>query len=624
MLFDKRIIALCTSRIYDAGLHRFIRILNDNISRFGYRLFIYTMNTDLYWNEENLCAETQVYDMLPFDRLDGVIIMDEKIKSRTICERIINRSKKAGVPVISVDGMHEGVLSVHFDYEKGFESIVRHVIEHHKVKRPHFMAGIKGNVFSDTRQAIFKKVIEENGFVYDEATMVSYGNFWAKPSRAAAQELVGRDVLPDAVICANDVMAINVCDVFQSCGIKVPDDVIITGFDGIDEAQYNIPKLATVSTNWGDLADALSKAVFDYIGDGIKQQELSVLPRLIPNESCGCAAQKETSDTYLSKLNDSFYQYQDDIRGLYNISVQMQMSTSPGQAVGFMYDYLLHDMCCVVKKEIFDREHNFVREELPEKGMVLIYDSYHSKEPIKDFDTYDIAPDLEGKLEDRHPLIFNALDYMSKCMGYICYSYKNYDITDYTKTAQINNTVSMGLGGYVNMQYQLYLADKVEQIYKNDKLTGLYTRAGYIKFYEQLIDKTPSGTDMTVIMSDLNNLKAINDTYGHGAGDIAISAVAEALKDNCPKGSLCIRYGGDEMVAIIAGHVDVGDIIERIDRQLDVFNEHSGLKFKVTTSCGAFTEEFGDRFDLEYAVKQADKIMYEVKKEKKRSAVDFL
>lgn len=620
MLYGKKIIALCTSRIYDAGLHRFIRVLNDNVSKFGYRMFIYTMNTDLYWNEEDACAETKVYELIPYDKIDGVIIMDEKIKSHRICDIIAQKAREAGLPVISVDGKHEGALSVWFDYDKGFENIVRHVIEHHKVRRPLFMAGIKGNAFSESRFAAFKRVLEDNDIEFDEQTMLCYGEFWAKPSRAAAEEIAKRDVLPKAVICANDVMAINVIDVFTARGIKVPQDIIVTGFDGIDEAQYCIPKLATASTDWATLSDAVSRAVFDYFGRKKTQGVMTVMPRLVPNESCGCEAARETSDTYLSKLNDSFYQYQDDIRGLYDISVKMQMSTSPGQAAGFMYDYLMHDMCVIVKKAIFEREHNFLLEELEDNGMALVYDSYQPKTPIVDFDTDLIVPELEKKLEDYTPLIFNALDYMSKNLGYICYSFKNYDITDYTKTAQINNTVSMGLGGYVNMQYQLFLADKVEQMYKNDKLTGLYTRTGYSKYYDKLIDDNiGKHTYITVIMSDLNGLKEINDTFGHGAGDIAISAVAKALKSCVPDEAVCIRYGGDEMLCIIAGSVDDEKLMEDIDEFLEKFNKDSGLKFTVSTSCGACTELLDENFDFDYAVKLADRRMYEKKKLKKKA-----
>ena len=618
MICGRKIIALCTSRVYDAGHHRFIRVLNDNLTKFNYRLFIYTLNTDLYWNEEANCAEKCVFDLIPYDRIDGVIIMDEKIKSRTITDSIVERANAAGLPVISVDGEHKGALSVRFDYAKGFESIVRHVIEHHGVKHPHFVAGIKGNIFSEERIDVFKKVIVENGIEFDES-MVSYGNFWAKPSRAAAEELCRRDKLPDAVICANDVMAINVCDVFLKHGIKVPQDVIITGFDGIDEAQYNVPKLSTVSTDWSVLADELSKAVLDYFGRQKTEGLISIMPRLIPNESCGCESFMGTSDTYLSKLNDSFYRYQDDIRNLYDISVKMQMSTASDRVAWCIYDELMHDMCIIVKKEIFDNEHNYILEDIAPAGHALLYDSYRSDRAILDFEIDDIAPSLEEKLKDIHPLIFNALDYLGKNLGYICYSFKNYDVTDYTKTAQINNTVSMGLGGFINMQYQLYLADKVEKMYKNDKLTGLYTRTGYERYYERLLEENVSKyTELTVIMSDLNGLKQINDTFGHNAGDIAISAAAKALKSATPKDAVCVRYGGDEMVALIPGKVDIEKVISSIDAFLDEYNKNSGLKFTLSTSCGAFTDKLTADFDLQYAIRQADRRMYEVKRIKKQ------
>lgn len=617
MLFGHKIIALCTSRVYDAGHHRFIRVLNDNLTKFNYRLFIYTLNTDLYWNEEANCAEKSVFDLIPYDKIDGVIIMDEKIKSRAITEHIVKCANASGLPVISVDGEHKGVLTVRFDYEKGFENMMRHVIEHHKVKHPHFMAGIKDNFFSEQRMEVFKRVIEENGIAFDES-MVSYGNFWAKPAQAAAKELCKREQLPDAVICANDVMAINVCDIFLKNGIRVPEDVIITGFDGIDEVQYNVPKLSTVSTEWSVLADELSKAVLDYFGRKKTEGLVNVMPLLIPNESCGCESFTVSSDTYLSKLNDSFYRYQDDVRNLYDISVKMQMSPSAEQAAWVIYDELMHDMCIIVKKEIFDSEHNYILEDIPEKGHAIMYDSYRSDRVILDFDINELAPNLEEKISDIHPLIFNALDYMGRNLGYICFSFKNYDITDYTKTAQINNSVSMGLGGFINMQYQLYLADKLEKMYKNDKLTGLYTRTGYEKYYEQLLNRNvDKNTTLTVIMSDLNGLKQINDTYGHNAGDIAISAAAKALVSCTPDDAVCVRYGGDEMVALIAGEVDVDKVIADIDEFLDEYNKHSGLKFELATSCGSFTEKLTHDFDLQYAIRQADRTMYEVKKRKK-------
>jgi DNA-binding LacI/PurR family transcriptional regulator len=95
------------------------------------------------------------------------------------------------------------------------------------------MGGFRDNVFSEERKQIFRKVIEEYGIAFDEEKMCSYGDFWAMPARKATEEIIASGDIPDAIICANDYMAINVCDVMKNHGYSVPEDVIITGLTGM-------------------------------------------------------------------------------------------------------------------------------------------------------------------------------------------------------------------------------------------------------------------------------------------------------------------------------------------------------------------------------------------------------
>ena len=124
--------------------------------------------------------------------------MDEKIKSREVVQHILDRANEHDVPAVVIDGEYENTSIVKFDYAKGFEAVVRHIIEYHKVKRPHFMAGKRKSPFSNERIEVFKKVITENGFTFDDS-MISYGDFWAEPSRKATLELLQRPILPDAI-----------------------------------------------------------------------------------------------------------------------------------------------------------------------------------------------------------------------------------------------------------------------------------------------------------------------------------------------------------------------------------------------------------------------------------------
>ena len=202
MLNGRKVVSLCTSRLNDVDNIRFIMQLNDGLKEFDSLLFIYNVNTDLYWSDENIRAESAVFGLVDFNITDVVIIMYERIKNQTITDRIIKSAKQHNVPVVMVDGTRDDCVDICFNYKKGFEEVVRHVIEFHGAKKPHFMGGYKGNIFSDERMEVFKKVIEENGIKFTQ-DMVSYGNFWAKPAREAMEVLLAKGDIPDAVICAN-------------------------------------------------------------------------------------------------------------------------------------------------------------------------------------------------------------------------------------------------------------------------------------------------------------------------------------------------------------------------------------------------------------------------------------
>ena len=220
-----------------------------------------------------------------------------------------------------------------------------------------------------------------------------------------------------------------------------------------------------------------------------------------------------------------------------------------------------------------------------------------------------------ARLEKGYPLIFNSLDFMNSSMGYICYDYTDYDITKYSQTANITNTISIGVGGYINMRYQNRLTERIDNMYKMDPLTGLYNRVGFNNVYERIREKQDMfGQPVTVIMSDLDGLKYINDNFGHAEGDNAIATAAKALKDACPDKAICVRFGGDELFSVIIGECEIEEIIEKIEFLLDEYNQFSNKEYAVLASCGVNTSVFDEDFDIKDALKIADEQMYNIKK----------
>ena len=122
------------------------------------------------------------------------------------------------------------------------------------------------------------------------------------------------------------------------------------------------------------------------------------------------------------------------------------------------------------------------------------------------------------------------------------------------------------------------------------------------------------------MLADLDGLKHINDTYGHDEGDIAIKALASALKSSCPEGSICIRFGGDEMFAVIGEECDPARIKADMYAFIERFNEASDTPYEVSASVGIYTSDDGT-IDFEELVRKSDELMYIDKFRKK--GIDF-
>ena len=632
MINGKKLVALCTSRVYDPQIHGFIVRLNERLKKEGYALLIFAINSDIYWEEDRQATEKYIFDLIPYQYIDAAIIMDEKIKSHKIAKKVISCSSDYSIPVVVADGHYEGASCITYDYEKGFESVVRHIIEDHKVKRPHMMAGHPNNKFSDNRIDVFKKVLKENNIEFDNS-MISYGHFWAEPCRLATKTLLDRGDLPDAIICANDIMAITVTEMLIEAGHKVPEDVIISGFDGYDEIYFTSPKITTASCDILTLADYTADVTLKAISTGETYSE-SITPHFIANESCGCPEHSEHPHILRDWFKESFARNNDDNRVLQLITTSMQMSGSPGELVLPLRSYKTDHLVAVVDRNVFADDGNYFtgsggREKA--KEFVMIYDDdypeQYNEESLDLTGHYEftedvLSPSIQSRIleltESGYPLIFNCLDYMNRPFGFVCYYYRDYYISNYTNTMGVTNAISIGIGGYANIQYQRMLLHQMDEMYRHDALTGLYNRIGFQNDFKKL-RKHPKNykKKVTILMSDLDGLKYINDNFGHAEGDRSIVAVADALFDSVPENSLSTRFGGDEVFSVIFGECDPDKIIKDIDAFLVDYNRKAGLPYDVATSSGYITAVLDDEFDIAQAIKAADEQMYKAKNSKR-------
>ena len=253
MLYDKKIIALCLARIQDEASNEYITALNRVITPAGYSIFVYNTCSAVTADSYESSTQTAIYEYMGFDIIDVVIVYEEVLRNQAVTDALIEKAKKHGAPVIVIGEAHEGCINVKFDHENAFVEIVRHMVQEHHLTKLHFMAGTKGNQFSEYRLHAFRRVLEENGLPFDES-MVSYGDFYSVAAERETEKIVASGNIPQAILCANDRMALAVCDVLDKHGIRVPEDVAVTGFDGIPEINVMTPRITSVVCDPQDLA----------------------------------------------------------------------------------------------------------------------------------------------------------------------------------------------------------------------------------------------------------------------------------------------------------------------------------------------------------------------------------
>ena len=124
-----------------------------------------------------------------------------------------------------------------------------------------------------------------------------------------------------------------------------------------------------------------------------------------------------------------------------------------------------------------------------------------------------------------------------------------------------------------------------------------------------------------IMFADMDDLKSINDNYGHKAGDYAIRSIATVLQEACFKDEITCRFGGDEFFIFGPDYseTEAVSLRNRIQHRLDICNRNSGSPYKLSISIGSYIAVPSKGSSVFQLITQADNIMYEEKKKKNPS-----
>jgi diguanylate cyclase (GGDEF)-like protein len=149
-----------------------------------------------------------------------------------------------------------------------------------------------------------------------------------------------------------------------------------------------------------------------------------------------------------------------------------------------------------------------------------------------------------------------------------------------------------------------------------DPLTGLYNRRGFMALSEQQMrSATRTSKKMSMLFIDLDNMKKINDTWGHEEGDRALVTAANILRQTFRESDILGRIGGDEFAVLAVDAADDPEIV--LGRLLERIAQHNDMpdrRYDISMSVGAAVYDPQEPCTLDELVSRADTLMYEQKK----------
>lgn len=176
-----------------------------------------------------------------------------------------------------------------------------------------------------------------------------------------------------------------------------------------------------------------------------------------------------------------------------------------------------------------------------------------------------------------------------------------------------------------NLEEARYDNRRLEQISDSDELTGAYNRRGFYRFSNLLLESPEyAGKTGVLLLADLDNLKIINDTFGHDEGDHALKTCIQYLNSSVPLLDIVGRIGGDEFAAFaVVDNAETvpSEIYNSIKKAAQQYNATSRKPYNITISIGIHTLSCSSGKKIQSYIKFADEALYEDKKKKNRIVI---
>lgn len=625
MLNGRKTIGIILFDITGYYQQQLVHTLSKTASKCGYNLLTFSAFTIYGSDTKNAAGEYNILHLIPYEQLDALIVCHDTFNSNEAVEELWKLvTERCQAPIISIRKKVNGCYNILVEDTDAIPALVRHFHDVHHFDRIAFMSGPYNHPDAIFRLEKYKEAMAELGLDCPEEYIFE-GNFWRDCALDAAKHFMSLKKRPQAIVCANDYMALSLCKELTLQGYSVPHDIAISGFDDVRDARANVPPLTTYYVSVPDMAKKAMETI-DTLLNGKEAPACTFVPtKIIIRNSCGCES-STMKDLSLSRMYEVEFMEQLINHNAHNtfVSISLENMTS-AEDIG---DYLRLEDVPGITRDFYlclgshgNGAYPQVKKKAPgfAKRSHSIY-SLRDLNPIatSSFETKKLLPP-EAIREEPMTVFFFPIHYLEYNFGYVAATSNGEEAQDtlfHSWLSLIGNTLE-------NLRIRAKnqaLLEKLNMLYHEDFLTKLYNRRGFEQFSDEEFAESKKHNIKTMTLSiDMDNLKYINDVYGHSHGDLALQTIADAMRQACSGCEICARIGGDEFAVFGYDYSEekAKQYTENFLQYLKDFNAQSNLPYCVNASFGYTISDPSLSISRENYMKISDDLLYQNKRKRK-------
>lgn len=551
-----RKIAVFVSHIFGRYQTLLCQGILEEAERRGYHTDIFTSNDDPSLEKYNLLEDSIL--LLPhYEEYDGVIFASGTYPSFDLRNKINAALKqRCSCPVLEVNSQEFDFPIIYMDNNAPFGALTQHLITVHGCRRICYLGCEPEAFFSEPRRQQVANICARHMLPFTEAQYCST-DYDTEHIQKALTQLLSAPLRPDAIVCYNDRFAQTVILLLQNQGLKVPEDILVTGCDDLDSARNASPSMTTISFPMLKTGMAAVQLLEKAIRGETLPRRTVIPSHPLYRSSCGCsAADASHSYQYMYKLIQQIDRMENSMLNVINMSYALQSVTDPEDGMDFLEDYISSiDYCqgfylCLYPH--WDLPQRQLDAPLTSSDMLELKFAIKNKRRLPScvYKSTDLLPPFITK--NASSFLYSTLHSEDRTFGFIAMSFLEDRLFYPVQFLSWLNAVSSMLQNIAASRHVGILTSQLEQIYLKDDLTGLYNYPGFKERSLPILKEcAQQGRKLSCFCFRLDSLAEVKQTYGKKEGYFLLEILGNAFQSHLPGQALCCRASENEFYILV-------------------------------------------------------------------------